>query len=400
MTWTPHWLQLGGEIRGRIEGGNAFDSGSIGKTYMNRLRFDMTIKPLPWMRFFIEGQDARALGLSGGQELDGILNPFDIHQAYAELGSSEAGWLLRAGRQAIAIGDERFVGADSALDPIGQVFDAVRVDYAKGRVNATTFVGLRVEPNSHAMDRYDSSNRIAGLSVQIKTRGDDVVEPYVMWKHCDDTVDLMGNPGRRDVVAPGIRAQGNLPRSLEYSVEMAIERGDVLADRMSAWAGHWELDWRPLGKDSRVRLATEYTFASGDNNPSDGKHGTFDDMYQASFNKYGTSDPFAWRNIRYPSISVEVQASKRWSLNAGYRRFWLATAKDGVYPGGDEYMVRNADATSSFLGSHALVSATYKKSARWQFGTGYGYLFPGEYLRQSGYHSPLKTAYVQTSFGF
>jgi hypothetical protein len=210
----------------------------------------------------------------------------------------------------------------------------------------------------------------------------------------------MGNPGHRDIVSPGIRAQGALLKNLEYDVEMAIQRGHVVADRASAWAGHWDMGWKPLGKDSSLRLALEYNFASGDHDPCDGRHHAFDDMYPAGYNKYGMADPFAWRNIRYPAVGVEVSPAKRWTLYGGYRRFWLATTNDGLYLGGDDYMVRNPEATSSYIGSQALVSATYTQSERWRVGAGYGYLLPGQYLRESGYHSPQKTTYLMTSFTF
>jgi hypothetical protein len=393
----PSWLKLSGEVRGRMEAGNAFDSGSMNPFYMNRTRLKMTVQPVRWFRFTAEGQDARAVSLGADQDLSEARNPFHIRQAYAEFGNGETGWLVRAGRQELVMGDERLVGADSDWDSLGQVFDAVRVGYSRGRINATGFMGYRIQPTETAMDRYDRTSRMAGLSVQIKTWNDGILEPYTMWKHGADTLDQTGN---LDVVASGIRAKGGLPRDLEYNVEMAIERGHVAADQMSAWAGHWELGWKPFGEDSRVRLAAEYNFASGDNDPSDGRHGTFDDMYPAGYNKFGMKDPFIWRNVRFPAVGVEVAATKHWTFNAGYRRFSLATAQDGLYTGGEEYMVRNAEARSSYIGSQALVSAMYSPSKRWKVGAGFGYLLPGEYLRESGYRTPQKTAYLLTSFGF
>jgi hypothetical protein len=383
-----------------MEAGTAFDSDSMNPFYMNRFRLNVTVQPKRWFRFKVETQDARAFSLSASQDLAEARNPFDMQQAYAEFGNGEAGWLVRAGRQELAIGDERLVGADGDWDCLGQVFDAVRVGYSRGRITATGFAGFRVQPTDTGINRYDRTSRIAGVSVQIKTWNEGILEPYTMWKRGEDTLDLMGNPGHRDVVAPGIRAQGGLPRDLDYDVEMAMERGHVVADRVFGWAGHWALGWKPFGKDSRVRLEAEYNFASGDNDPCDGRHGTFDDMYPAGYNEFGTQDPFAWRNVRYPAVVVEVSATKRWTFNAGYRYFSLATTHDGLYLGGDEYLVRNRDATSSYVGSQALVSAMYSRSERWKIGAGYGYLFPGEYLRESGYHSPQKTIYLQTSVSF
>lgn len=146
-----------------------------------------------------------------------------------------------------------------------------------------------------------------------------------------------------------------------------------------------------------MRLGIEYNFASGDRDPADGRHGTFDDLYPAGFNKYGITDPFAWRNIRYPAVGVEMPVTRRWTI---YRLFRLASLHDGLYPGGDQSLVRNPAATSTKVGSHVLVAAGYSRSDCWRLYAGYGYLFPGAYLRQSGYLTPLRTAYLQSSLTF
>src|SRR5215471_4862754 len=125
------WLKLGVELRGRAESGEAFDSDSREQSYLNRLRINTTVQPTPWMRFFLQGQDARAVSLDAGRDSDDLQDTFDIRQAYADFGHSEQGWQLRVGRQELALGDERLVGADSYWDSFGQAFDAVSVSFAE-----------------------------------------------------------------------------------------------------------------------------------------------------------------------------------------------------------------------------------------------------------------------------
>lgn len=216
-------------------------------------------------------------------------------------------------------------------------------------------------------------------------------EPYTLWKR---------RPGLRDVATMGVRAAGRAPRKLDYNVEMAAQRGRVAGDRISAWAGHWELTSMPLGGESGPRLSFEYNFASGDANPGDGRHETFDDLYPAGYNRYGICDPFAWRNIRYPGVGVEWPLGKRWTLSGGYRNYWIADMRDGLYAGGDDYLFRNASATGTRIGSQAFFSAAYERSERWRVQAGYGQLFKGEYLRESEYERASQTVYVLTSFTF
>jgi hypothetical protein len=396
----PAWLKLGVELLGRAESGDTFDSAASDSVYLNRLRLNVAVQPEAWLRFFFQGEDARAFDLGAGHDHADLQDTFDIHQAYVDLGQAELGWQLRAGRQELAIGDERLVGADSYWDCFGQAFDAVRLGFAGARFHVDAFTGFRVQPARRRPDPFDTRSRISGLTVLLKTRGDGILEPYLMWKRGEDTLDPMGDPGHRDVLTPGLRFHGALPHSLDYNFEIALQRGHVVSEGISAWAGHWELGWDPLGKEFGLRVGLEYNFASGDKDPGDGRYGTFDDLYPAGFNKYGMADPIAWRNIRYPAIGAEVPVTKRWTIYGGYRYFRLANIHDGLYPGGDVYQVRNPAATSSAVGSQALVSVGYARTGHWRLYAGYGYLFPGAYLRQSGYSMGLKTAYLQTSLAF
>ena len=191
----------------------------------------------------------------------------------------------------------------------------MRLAFAGKRFRIAAFTGFRVEPARRWLDILDKKSRISGISAPIQTHGDGVLEPYLLWKRGGDTLDLRERPGHRDVATPGLLARGDLPRGLDYSVEVAIQRGHVVLDRVSAWGGHWEIGWKPLGKDLGPRLGFEYNFASGDNDPADGGHHTFDDLYPAGFNKYGITDPFAWRNIRYPAAGVDLPLSRRWTAH-------------------------------------------------------------------------------------
>jgi hypothetical protein len=396
----PSWLKLGVELRGRAESGNAFDPGSDDRFYLNRLRLNFTLLARPWMRFFLQGQDARVFSPGAVLDHEHLRNPVDLRQAYAAFGRSEAGWQVKVGRQELLLGDERLVGADNYWDRFGQTFDAIRVGFAGTRFRLDSFTGYRVQPARRRPDPFATSSRISGVALLVRTGGGGVVEPYLLWKRGGDTVDLRSHPGHRDVLTPGVRAQGALPRGLDYNVEMALQRGHVVRDGISAGAGHWELGWRPLGADLGPRIGVEYNFASGDRNPSDSRHGTFDDLYPAGFNKYGMSDPIAWRNIRYPAAGIEMPVTRRWAAYAGYRFFRLVSVADGLYPGGDEYLVRNSAATSPNVGSHVLVSTAYTHSSHWRLYAGYGYIFPGAFLRQSGYLAAIRTAYLQTSFSY
>ena len=362
-----------------------------------RLRADL--QPRTWLRFRVEAQDTRA-AVWAGEEADRPSDPFDLHLGYAELGRGEEGWRVRAGRQELPVADERLIGVDREWDPFGQAFDAVSCAFIRGGVHTEAFAGYLVRPGEARPNGFDTATRIAGLSVNWTSRAGRRFHPFLFWKRGGETRDLMDRGGHRDIVTPGLAASGDLPANLDYNLEMAVQGGHVAGDSVAAWAGHWEGGWKPLGREFGLRLSAEYNYASGDANPGDGRHGSFDDLYPADYNRGGLRDPFAWRNIRYLAASVEVPASRRWSLSGGYRAYWLANVRDGVYPGGDEYVTRNPGAGSAFLGRYALVAASYEHSTRWRLGGGFGRMFRGGYWREAGPAGSAAKVYLQAGFRY
>jgi len=379
----PRWLQLGVQLRARadISGVGADSDGAM--FYLNRLRLNVSVEPTNWFHLYFQGQDAQAFSFNSGQGAEAMRNRADIRLGYAEFGHSEVGWAARLGRQELSIGDERLVAADNEWDVLGQSFDAVSLDWRRAEFHLWTFTGFRVESRRRRPDPFDTANRISGVTFAWDRGGRGLVQPYLLWKRGGETFDLQGHAGHRDVVVPGILVHGVLPAAFDYSVEMALERGHVADEPMRAWAGHWEIGWRPFGPDTGVRVDAEFNHASGDRDCADGRHGTFDDLYPAGFNRYGMADPFAWRNIRYPEVAIAAPLSRSWSMSAGLRAYWLVDRQDALYRQGEDEVAHVRNASSSWVGNHLHVSLAYRHSARWRLAGGYARLQAGDYLREA-----------------
>lgn len=397
----PRWLHLGVELRGRAEFNRDPGQGVGEALYLNRLRLDVTVEPAPWVRFVFRGQDAHAFDWTRRAAVEPFQNSFETTLGYVEFGHPEGRWNIRAGRQEIPLGDERLAGADSEWDAFGLSFDAVHATFGGERLRAEAFTGYRVHPLPSRFDRIDFADHLSGLSLQWNAGGARMlVEPYLLWKHGRDSVNLLCHTGHRDIVTPGVRLVGALPANFDYNVELTAERGHVIGDHVSAWAGHWEAGWKPLGRDAGPRLALEYNFASGDADPADGRHQTFDDLYPAGFNQYGITDPFAWRNIRFVGAGFELPFSRRLNLAAGYRSYWLANRADGLYPGGDDYAFRHPHTSSTHIGQQVFVAASLDLSSHWRATTGFGHLHSGGFLQTSGHSSAMRTLYLATTVVF
>jgi len=246
----PAWLKLGAELRGRAEGNRDvnFERGFHDRGYLNRVRLDVGIEPRSWLRFHWQGQDSRGLAFRDRPTAETLTNSLDMRLAYAELGNLEQGaWGLRVGRQELAFGDERLVGADNYWDAFGLSFDAVRLSVGKGRLRIDGFAALPVAATYGRLDRITAGEQLYGCYTRITHRGSGALEPYFLWRHSREALDEWDGFGTRDVHTYGVRGAGDLPRNFDYNLETAFQRGHVVDDRIGAWAGHWELGYKLAG---------------------------------------------------------------------------------------------------------------------------------------------------------
>lgn len=116
-------LVFDGELRLRGEWDGRTVAGRVDAVTLSRVRLGVRADLAPWIRAYVQLQDARAWGTEGST-LDGSADFLDMHQAFAELGTKAISG--RLGRQEVALGDERLVGS-VGWSNTGRVFDGVRL---------------------------------------------------------------------------------------------------------------------------------------------------------------------------------------------------------------------------------------------------------------------------------
>ena len=66
-----------------------------------------------------------------------------------------------------------------------------------------------------------------------------IVEPYEFVRRARDLRTEGGAPGDLTSSTTGVRFAGKFSAKTDYNVEMAVQRGSLGSDTISAWAGHW-----------------------------------------------------------------------------------------------------------------------------------------------------------------
>jgi len=236
----PAWLQFGGEFRLRLEesavsGFNNPEDGYL----LGRTRFNVTIKPLPWLKFFGQSQDARAFFQDVPHPVAPFQDTWDLRQAYVELGDADKGPLaLTVGRQEINFGEERLVGSSNWTNT-ARTFDAVRLSLHHAGYRLSAFASSVVDQHEQELNHHTKGNDLHGLYGGLESLiPGAVVEPFFLWRLAP--VSISGS-GKLNEKTTGVRWVGKLPVGFDYDVEMAKQFGSIGLDDIDAWAGHWVL---------------------------------------------------------------------------------------------------------------------------------------------------------------
>jgi Alginate export len=401
-TVLPAWLRVRGEFRERFEG---FDNGSFidGRDdyyALTRLRLNATITPSKSLSFQANVQDARVANKEIGPTTAPFRGPFDLRTGFADIGDAKARLAFRLGRQELAFGEQRLLGHLAWVNT-GRSWDAARVILRSKLFQADVFGGSLVRSLPDEFDKSGNGNRLAGVyATSTKVLPGASVEPFVFFRRDTNLRSELGPTGELHQTTVGTRVAGKLPSRLDYSVEMALQRGSLADDSVHAWAGHWQMR-ESLPGAGAVKLISEYNFASGDDNAADGTRGTFDQLYPTGHDKLGLSDQVGWRNVHHLREGFEFTPIKATPLAVSYHTWWLANANDALYAASGVPLARvPGGAANTHVGQEVDVQVTRALTPQILMAAGYAHMFNGAFLKQATPGASYSQPYVMVTYVF
>lgn len=386
---------------------SAVNSINDGSWMLQRARLGMKLAPTDFLTFYVQGQSGFEFG-SKRPKIPGAIgaegdNQADLFQAYVRIGDNHFNATI--GRQTLIYGDERLVGAFD-WNNLGRSFDAVKLHYGTDTWSIEAFTASVVVQKRSVFDHSDLFNGndtdrgqvFSGLYfsstglIPIQT-----TDFYAFELHESYAA------GDTDFVTLGTRMKGN-PKKLggfDYETEMAVQFGDLKGKDLSAFAGHWGAGYNWLASAWKPRLGIEYNFGTGDSNPTDGKAGTFQNLFPTNHPFYGTMDLFSWENMHNPAVSFSVQPTDKTKIKLDYNVFWLANTHDFWYRANGITPVRPLSPNAgSFVGSELDLNVAWKVTKNVTLAAGYGHFFDGSYAKATGPASDADFAYAQLGIKF
>jgi hypothetical protein len=402
----PKWLKFSGVYQGRLEGfrGGGFRTNNSDAYYLNRFRINMNINAKPWLRFSLQMQDARVYGKNTTPAVP-FQNRLDLRAAYVEFGDSEnKRWGLRAGRQEFAFGDMRLVGHLNWMNT-ARSFDAVRATYRVNGTRIDAFASTVVQMVDGEFDRgfRTKADNLHGVWVNAtKWVKNMTIEPYVLWRTTRGLRSETGVLGKRDFKTYGVRFVGKVGKTrFDYNTEMNAQRGSQSTDSIGAFAGHWMLGYTSANIKTKPKWMVEYNYATGDKNPTDGKRGTFDQLYPTGHDKLGFGDQVGWRNAHNLQVAAQIKPNAKLTFTPRYHWLWLAQSRDALYAANGAAVVRDTTgAAGTNIGTELDLTATYAATKQMSLAFGYAHLFPGSFLKKTTQGNGYDFPFVMVGYNF
>jgi len=384
----PRWISFGWEERFRYEGyhNNGFKQKSNDSYILVRSRLQLNIRPTGWLKAVVQVQDARPF-MQKPPWGPPNLNAWDLKVAYAEFGNPEKQWIsVRVGRQLINYNNT--IIANSEWRDQGRSYDAAVANIHYDRYRLGLFAASVVVPLAEGISHHQEGNNIYGAYGGIdRLLPNSVLEPFVLWRlqpsvAIETTAKV--KTGRQDEWAYGFRFKGLTLKNFDYSTEWVGEAGSDGPNDIKAWATTDGVAYRLDSLWGKPRAFWQFDYASGDKNPTDGEHGTFDTMYPTAHDRFGITDQFGWQNIVAERAGVTIEPHRRWTVTGQWLDFWLASATDALYNSSGSSIVRDTTGSSGrHVGQEGDVYTWFELTRHFNVGVGVGHVWGGQFLQRT-----------------
>lgn len=397
-------VSIGGELRLRSESQLhylALTGGVNNDSFvLLRVRPHLEAKPVDGVRIFMQPQFSRIFAqeestIAGNNDLPGGLfangnNVFDLHQGYLDLNKIGGSIVsLRLGRQELAYGDERLVGA-FGWSNIGRSFDAGKVRLAWDKVWVDGFVAWN--------ERAAGNEYFGGVYGSWAARPNMTLDVYSLLLRDNDGDGVAGVTGLT-LETLGVRLAGTcLDKRIDYNVESAVQVGKTHPNNHLAYAGHaaagytFDAAWKP-------RLGLEYNMASGDD-PGTAKVERFNNLFPTNHDKYGYIDFASWRNLHDVVASAGIKPIEGLLVKLDYHLLFLPEVTDGLYRATGAQLRAGVAGASSLAGHEVDFLAKYQWNKWVNFLAGYSLFRGGPFFSDTGANGTAHFLYAQAQASF
>jgi len=312
---------------------------------------------------------------------------------------------VKGGRQRIFYGDNRIFGPGQWGNTGRWIWDAAKLSYkfTRGFVDAYYGRTLLHEPGKLSLDHrhgFESAGFYSHFELP-ESFFNIVLEPFFMTKD-DDHNRYKGEDirmGDLNSYYVGLRTCRKDIKGFYYDLTCIIQRGNFAHDDIEAYGYHLLLAYKFKKIGIKPRISVEYSFGSGDSDPNDGDHETFDGAFGARDKMYGRMNLFHWKNLKDAQVNFELNPRKWIYVKAEIHKFWLAEKKDAWYLNPQEYRDKTGRSGSE-VGMEFDVVVRCDLPRGHQIQLGFGHFWPDEFAKKTASSKQANWVFFQWMYTF
>jgi len=407
----PFTLDLGGQVRFRYEADDGFQvksyaPGTSDSFLLERVMLDADLRYGEQARIHLQFRDAHVMGSRLGREDFPQSNPFedpmDIRQAFLEwlrIGGSPFG--VKVGRQQISYGDQRVFGPGLWGNTGRYAWDAVMLKADTESFWSDAWVGHFVK---NSPDEWPNRAFAWPLAVVLYNHVKKLPMRFDLFYalRYDGSGSTKGEKGTGDLVSHSIGFQAEGKKTpLLYGATFVHQFGSFGEDTLRTFGANGNLGiLLPLPFEPQI--TAQFTWGSGDSDPHDGVHGTFDGVFGgADIMFYGYLNLFFWANIRDHELDLRVKPLESVTVKVQYHYFSLDQSTDAWYTTSQKPLRRDPTGRAGTSLGHELdASIVWNLSNHLELMAAYGHFFSGPFVARTGKASAADWLCGQVLYSF
>ncbi|MFQ5429008.1 MAG: alginate export family protein [Phycisphaerae bacterium] len=403
-------LSVGGVFRARLEAETNKGFGSTEPAqdtfFLHQYRLHTDLRYRRLFRFYFEGINAmiedRDLRLLGIHE-----NRWDIHQLFFDVRplGEKVPLTIRVGRQELSYGNQRLI-SPLAWANTRRRFDAAKLFYHDDKFDIDFFYArplpISIAEGLHRRpDVYREEAHFYGVYSAIKTIPHHVLDLYFLGLNDNgNRVNANGRAGDESRYTIGGRLAGKIA-PIDYEGELAGQWGKFAGDTVHAWMAAADGGYTFKNVPWSPRIGVGFDYASGDDDPTDGTHDTFNQLFPFSHFYLGYIDAVARQNILASNVNLTFKPFKKLTTRLAWYTFWNDAKRDALYNAGGAPTRRDLLGNSGHdIGNELDLLIKYKIDVHQNVLFGYSHFWGVNFIRSTGPSRDADFLYLQYQFTF
>ena len=385
-------IRISGEVRIREElhdhlyapadpgGTNSFNFAHM----RTRLRFDVDV--IENVLLVIELQDIRLLGEEGTTVND--TEGLDLKRG--EMIFKQVGGIpldVEAGRFVMKYGNERLVGALEWFDQ-GRSYDGIKTGYSP----QSWYVDLwAVQIAEFQLTNIDDE-KFFGVYGGTKEWTPWIdAELYVLVIDDNERAPVVGDTFFTTIGTRLFGATGNW----SYTGEFAWQTGDVRDEDLSAFAFAVTANYVFANVKGKPKIRFEIAYATGDDEPGDGKTEQFQTVLPTNHMHYGYADLVGWENMIDFRVGGTINLNPKIFVTLDYHHFRRESSAGAWVNAGGLVIRPGVPGSSKDLGQEVDLQLIWRPSEPVSFLFGWAIFLPGTFVEETGASPTAQFGYIQ-----